>query len=205
MEKETTSRIAKKLEASGHWLNHWESQSAYPGFKPVNVKYEWQSLHWVSRCVKRSVRLCFRTTEFGSIVCLPFQTEWLLSMSSNLPLSIDVRLQRYAISRVRLRVTLWLKVYRQSVRVGTTSLQTQDQYFFQLHIWYYSPHVISSLTRGCVSLLVGRQRLCKLHPSILARQRLGRHVLPATSKRYNIIIVRRVCLCTSLLLLDKTW
>jgi hypothetical protein len=55
---------------------------------PLNVKHDWQSLHWNSRCVLRSVRLWFRMIEFGSLACLRFQGDWALLMSSKLPLSV---------------------------------------------------------------------------------------------------------------------
>jgi hypothetical protein len=41
--------------------------------------------------------------------------------------------------RVRARVTLWLVVYRQTVRLGDKSLQTHDQHFFQLNTCFHSP------------------------------------------------------------------
>jgi hypothetical protein len=52
--------------------------------------------------------------------------------------------------RVRVRVTLLLAVYRRSVRLGDKSLETHDQYFFQLNTCGHSPYVTSSLTGGWV-------------------------------------------------------
>jgi hypothetical protein len=51
---------------------------------------------------------------------------------------------------IRDRVTLLLAVYRQSVRLADMSLETHDQYFFQLNTCGYSPYVTSPLTRGKV-------------------------------------------------------
>jgi hypothetical protein len=48
--------------------------------------------------------------------------------------------------RVRVRVTLRLAVYRQSVRLGAKLLETYDQYIFQLNTYGYSLHITSSLT-----------------------------------------------------------
>jgi hypothetical protein len=52
--------------------------------------------------------------------------------------------------RGRVRVTLRLAVYRQSVRLGTKPLETHNQYFFQLKTYECNPYVTSSLTRGWV-------------------------------------------------------
>jgi hypothetical protein len=60
-------------------------------------------------------------------------------------------------TRLRVRVTLRLAVYHQSVRLGAKPLETHDQYFiFQLNTCGYSPYVTSSLTRGrvCLQLLL---------------------------------------------------
>jgi hypothetical protein len=63
--------------------------------------------------------------------------------------------------KVRVRVTLQLAVYHQSVRPGTKPLETHDQYFlFQLNTCGYSPYVTSSLMRGWV--------LCLQLPLVLA-------------------------------------
>jgi hypothetical protein len=56
--------------------------------------------------------------------------------------------------RVRVRVTLRLAVYCQSVRLGAKPLETHDQSFvFQLNTCYHSPYITSSLTRGWVCRL----------------------------------------------------
>jgi hypothetical protein len=54
---------------------------------------------------------------------------------------------------VKVRVTLRLAVYRQSVHLGVKLLETHDQRFFQLNPCSHSPYVISSLTRGWVCRL----------------------------------------------------
>jgi hypothetical protein len=53
----------------------------------------------------------------------------------------------------RVRVTLRLVVYRQSVHLDVNPLETHDQYFFQLNTCHYNPYVTSSLTRGWVCRL----------------------------------------------------
>jgi hypothetical protein len=51
--------------------------------------------------------------------------------------------------RVRVRVTLRLAVYRQSIRLGAKPLETNGQiFFFQLNTYGHSTYVTSSLTRG---------------------------------------------------------
>jgi hypothetical protein len=80
-------------------------------------------------------------------------------------------------SRVRVRVTLRLAVYRQSIRLGDKPLETHDSSFFifQLNICDYSPYVrvTSSLTRGWVCLL----QLLLVHDSavILSSESRGTH------------------------------
>jgi hypothetical protein len=50
--------------------------------------------------------------------------------------------------KVRVRVTLQLAVYHQSVHLGTKPFETHNQYFlFQLNTCGYGPYVTSSLTR----------------------------------------------------------
>jgi hypothetical protein len=55
--------------------------------------------------------------------------------------------------KVKLKVTLRLAVYRQSVRLDVKPLETHDQTFFQLNSCGNSPYVTSSLTRRWVCLL----------------------------------------------------
>jgi hypothetical protein len=56
--------------------------------------------------------------------------------------------------RVRVRVSLRLAVYRQSVRLGDKPLQSQGHtFFFQLNTCVNSPYLTSSLTRRWVCLL----------------------------------------------------
>jgi hypothetical protein len=56
--------------------------------------------------------------------------------------------------KVRVRVTLRLAVYRQSVRLGVKPLETHDQtFFFQLDPCGDSPYVTSSLSRRWFCLL----------------------------------------------------
>jgi hypothetical protein len=76
--------------------------------------------------------------------------------------------------RFRVSVTLWLAVYRQSVRLGDKPLETHDQYFFfQLNICGHSPYVTSSLTRGWVCSL---QLLLALSSAVILRsESLGTH------------------------------
>jgi hypothetical protein len=64
-------------------------------------------------------------------------------------------------SRERVRVTLLLAIYRQSVLLGDKPFETGDQYFFQLNTCSYSPYVISSDERMGLSLTIAagpRQR-----------------------------------------------
>jgi hypothetical protein len=59
--------------------------------------------------------------------------------------------------KVKVKVTLRLAVYRQSVRLGVKPLETHDQiFFFQLNSCDNSPYVASSLTRRWVCL----SRIC---------------------------------------------
>jgi hypothetical protein len=68
---------------------------------------------------------------------------------------------------LRVRVTLRLSVYRQSVRLGDMPLETHDQYFFfQLNNSGHSPYVTSSLTRGWVCRL---QLLLALASAVILR------------------------------------
>jgi hypothetical protein len=53
----------------------------------------------------------------------------------------------------KVRVTLRLAVYRQSVRLGAKPLETHGLHFFQLNTCSHSPYVTSSLTRGWVCRL----------------------------------------------------
>jgi hypothetical protein len=57
----------------------------------------------------------------------------------------------------RVKVTLLLTVYRQSVRLGVEPLVVHNHRFFQLILCGYSPSVTSSLTRRWVYRLVFRQ------------------------------------------------
>jgi hypothetical protein len=52
--------------------------------------------------------------------------------------------------KFKVKITLWLAVYRQSVCLGVRPLKTQEQKFFQLNSFDNSPYVTSSLTRRWV-------------------------------------------------------
>jgi hypothetical protein len=53
--------------------------------------------------------------------------------------------------RVRVRFTVWLVVYRQSVCLGVEPLEIHGQTFLpQMNTYNKSPYIISSLTRGWV-------------------------------------------------------
>jgi hypothetical protein len=54
---------------------------------------------------------------------------------------------------VKVRLTLWLAVYRQSVHLGVKPLHTHGQRFFQLNPCGHSTYITSSLTRRWVCLL----------------------------------------------------
>jgi hypothetical protein len=56
----------------------------------------------------------------------------------------------YCKVRIRVKVTLWLAVYCQSVYLGSKRLETHGHNFFQLNTCGHSPYVTSSLTRGWV-------------------------------------------------------
>jgi hypothetical protein len=56
--------------------------------------------------------------------------------------------------KVKAKVTLWLAVHRQSVRLGVRPFETHDQRsFFQQNYCGNGPYVTSSLTRGWVCRL----------------------------------------------------
>jgi hypothetical protein len=55
--------------------------------------------------------------------------------------------------RVKVKVTLRLEVYHQSVRLGVKPLESHDQTFFQLNLCGNSPYVTSSLTKRWASTL----------------------------------------------------
>jgi hypothetical protein len=82
----------------------------------------------------------------------------LLALASTVIVSESYRthdhINIYARARVRVRATLRLAVYGQSVHLDTKPLETHDQYFsFQLNTCGYSPYVTSSLTRGWICRL----------------------------------------------------
>jgi hypothetical protein len=69
--------------------------------------------------------------------------------------------------RVRVRVTLQLAVYRQSLRLGDKPLRlTTSNFVFQLNTCFHSPYVTSSLTRGWVCSL---QLLLALARAVILR------------------------------------
>jgi hypothetical protein len=78
---------------------------------------------------------------------------------------------------VRVRVTLQVMVYGQSVRPGNNPLETNDQWFFQLNTCGCSPYVTSTLTRGWVCRL---QLLLVLASAVILRSEfrgIHNHVL----------------------------
>jgi hypothetical protein len=87
---------------------------------------------------------------------------WLSSISLQLPswtnwlpaAELWTQLDSTPLTEVRVRITLRLAVYRQSVRLGAKPLEVYDQRFFlQLNPNGHSPYATSSLTTGWVCLL----------------------------------------------------
>jgi hypothetical protein len=88
----------------------------------------------------------------------------------------------------RVRVTLRLALYRQSVRLGDKPLETHDQqFFFQVNTCCYSPNVTSSLTRGWVCRL---QLFLVLASTVILRSESrgtrGHILLPQTRDSPNL-------------------
>jgi hypothetical protein len=79
---------------------------------------------------------------------------------------IQSRSRRSCRGRVKVRVTLQLAVYRQSIHLGDKSLETHDQYFFRLNIFGHSLYVTSSLMRRRVCHL---QLLLVLASAVILR------------------------------------
>jgi hypothetical protein len=86
----------------------------------------------------------------------------------------------YQLTNLRVRVTLRLAVYGQSVRFGANPLRLMTSNFFQLNTCCCSPHATSSLTRGGVchlrlllvlaSAVILRSESCGTHDHILLSQ-----------------------------------
>jgi hypothetical protein len=91
----------------------------------------------------------------------------------------------------RVRVTLRLAVYRQSVRLGAEPLEIHGQNFFQLSTCGHSPYVTSSQTRGWVcrlqflqvfaSAFILRSESRRTHDHILLSQMLDSPTLEPRS------------------------
>jgi hypothetical protein len=75
--------------------------------------------------------------------------------------------------KVRIRVTLRLAIYHQSVHLGAKPIETHDQYFFQLSTCGYSPYVTFSLTRGWICRL--QLLLVLARAAILRSESRGTH------------------------------
>jgi hypothetical protein len=63
------------------------------------------------------------------------------------------RLNQQPKAKVKVKVTLRLALYRQSLRLGAKPLETHDQRFFQLNPCDHSPYVTCSLPRRWVCLV----------------------------------------------------
>jgi hypothetical protein len=93
-----------------------------------------------------------------SAPCGVFTRRFLLTASNNGYFFCSVLKSRTELTlnseSVRVRVTLRLEVYRQSVRLGDKPLTpTISNFIFQLNTCGNSPYVISSQTRGCACSL----------------------------------------------------
>jgi hypothetical protein len=75
--------------------------------------------------------------------------------------------------RVRVKATLRLAVYRQSVRIGDKPLHTTSNFIFQLNTSGCNPYVTPYLTRGCVCRL--QLLLVLVSAIILMSEALGTH------------------------------
>jgi hypothetical protein len=104
-----------------------------------------------------------RTKKWGEEKCIMRFTiriprPILLQISSNeLSGKCSMHGRGHEVYRVRIRDTLRLAVYRQSVRLGAKPFKTHDQYFFQLNTCGHSPYVTSSLATAwvcCLQLLL---------------------------------------------------
>jgi hypothetical protein len=80
-----------------------------------------------------------------------------------------------SLPKVRVRVTLRLAVYHQSVRLGAKPLENHGQIFFQLNTYDHSPYVTTSLTRGWVCRL---QLLLALASALILRSESRKNSCP---------------------------
>jgi hypothetical protein len=91
------------------------------------------------------------------LLCLPPLRQGRLSQPRAVPdcLSLNSISTRLSTDLARVRVTLRLAVYGQSVHLCTKLLDDHDQrlYFLQLNPYRHSAYVTSCLTRGLVCLL----------------------------------------------------
>jgi hypothetical protein len=69
--------------------------------------------------------------------------------------------------KVKAKDTLWLVVYRQSVRLGTKPLETHDQRFFQLNPCGHNPYATHCLMRSWVYFLWICLAFCQVYVSHL--------------------------------------
>jgi hypothetical protein len=91
--------------------------------------------------------------DFSASVVTPLPAGWY---------SIESQTQ----SKIQVRFTLRLAVYRQSFRHGVKPLETHDQRFFQMHPCGNNPYVISCLTRRWVCLVwicLASRKVCVSH------------------------------------------
>jgi hypothetical protein len=109
------------------------------------------SLHWQRLYNSLTVTAAHKKSSLYSLI--PF-LPYLLSHSTAISRgSLNSPDNYYLVVKAKVRVTLRLAVYRQSIRLDARPLETRDQRFlFQLNSCGNSPYVTSSLTRrwGCL-------------------------------------------------------
>jgi hypothetical protein len=126
--------------------------------------------------ISQLTRRCYETTSNNKgLLCLPRlyrgatfcdDLRWVCLPITNLQLQLSVPGWLPIVRvRVRVKVTLRLAVYHQSVRLGVKPLETQDQILFQVNPCGHSPYVTSSLTRRWVCLLWICLAFCKVYVS----------------------------------------
>jgi hypothetical protein len=138
--------------------------------------------------------------------------DWLSPISLQLPswtncipiadLSHEVKVkartsQKTCHSRVRVRVTLRLAFYHQSVGLGAKPFETHGQnFFFQLNTCSHSPYITSSLTRGWMSFTIAAGPRQRIHSWVR---------VPWDSRSYFTVSDSRLLFCRLLHLAGLRW
>jgi hypothetical protein len=147
------SHVFKGVTIDGLWVGEWIHWTLYTHHSELQVIRVLSLISTLYKTPQQPLRVFPACCVFNSrSLATTYNTEDLSASRVHFD-AVRRTSRNWTVVRLKVKVTLRLAVYRQSVRLGVKPLETHDQISFQLSLCGNSPYVTSSLTRRWICLL----------------------------------------------------